>query len=185
MAKLQVTTESAEKVWESPDGQRIIFRVTMDWKGKRVVAKTYSRAIAKEGFSGEVETYEKEGKRGVEIFVKQPPKEGFTGGSTSSEGRKSGSGYQPKDEKAIQAMWAIDKAKDLTIAYGKFKETTPIDEVFSSIEAYAQGLFNMVDRVKETPEDIEVTEEEEPLPEPPEDLDKNLTIDDVKKVFDE
>lgn len=182
MPRLQVTTESAEKVWASPDGQRTIFKVTMGWKGKRVVAKTYSRAIATEGFSGEVETYEKEGKRGVETFVKQPPKEGFTGGSTSSEGRKSGSGYQPKDEKAIQAMWAIDKAKDLTIAYGKFKETTPIDEVFSSIEAYAQGLFSMVDRVKATPDE---PDEEEKPEEKTDDDEVELTLDDVRKAFDE
>lgn len=140
MPILQLTTKAAKQVWASPDGQRKIFELEMDYQGKPVIAKTYSDAIATVGWSGTVETYEKQGRNGIETFVKQPPKEGgsFGGGRGN---------YKPKDEKAIQAMWAIDKAKDVVIARG-FKATTPMDDILSEVEAYAQALYEMVPRVK-------------------------------------
>lgn len=81
MARLQVTTKDAEQVWQSPDGKITIFKVSLEYEGKAFEAKTYSKAIATVGWSGEVESYKKPGRNGDEAFVKQPQKEGGFGGS--------------------------------------------------------------------------------------------------------
>lgn len=134
-----VTTKEVKHVWSSPDNSRHINEVTMDYNGKLFKANTFSDKIATEGWSGDVESYEKEGRNGSQTFVKQVPKEGGAySGQTSTGGRTSGS-YVPKDEKAIQAMWAIgqsiaalnDKVEDLQL-----------------VEDYSKELFAMVDRVK-------------------------------------
>lgn len=78
MATLQAKTIEAKEVWKSPDGKMVLSEIAMDIDGKRAVFKTYSKAIATEGWSGTIETYEKESKKaGVppETFVKQPQKE--------------------------------------------------------------------------------------------------------------
>lgn len=76
MPQLEVKTTKSEVMWKSPDGQRVIYKVGLSSDAGDVEAKTYSKDIAQEGWSGTVETYEKEGKFGSETFVKQPPKEG-------------------------------------------------------------------------------------------------------------
>lgn len=134
MPKMTITTKSSEQVWSG--GGRTIWKVVLEINGKLFNAKTYSSAIADVGFSGEVETYERDGKYGAETFVRQVPKEGgFSGGS-------SGGGYQPKDEKAIQAMWSIGQA--IQALSEKAKDSINL----SDIEANAQELFLMVGRVK-------------------------------------
>ncbi len=95
------TTKQAESIWRSPDGAKEIFKVTIDVGGEEFQAKTYSKDISKVGWTGSLESYEKEGKFGSETFVKQPQKEGGYGGRGN---------YTPKDDKAIQAMWAIGQA---------------------------------------------------------------------------
>lgn len=149
-----VTTKTAKQVWSSPDGQRKIHAVTLEWQGKTLQAKTYSDAIGTIDWQGNVETYEKESRNGPETFVKQPPKENPGYGSTSGGSSRSGSGYTPKDEKAIQAMWAIDKAKDVVLAL-PLDPKGPMDDVEAAIEEWAQRLFAMVSRVKATPSDTE------------------------------
>lgn len=141
MPTLEVTTKSAEQVWKSPDGQRVIYKVALDYNGQTLSAKTYSQAIATEGWSGTIESYEKEGRNGAETFVKQPPKENPGYGSTS--GGSSRSNYAPRDDSHIKAQWAIGQAATLVTA----AETgTNID--LEAIEALAKDLFAMVDRVK-------------------------------------
>lgn len=73
-------------------------------------------------------------------FKKENPNYGGGGGSF---GGSSGSkpGYTPKDEKAIQAMWAIGQA---VAALGQKTE----DQYPEHVEALAIKLFNMVDVVK-------------------------------------
>jgi len=148
---LEVETKSAEQIWQSPDGQRVINKLTLDYQGKEFYAKTFSRDIAKVGWKGKVETYEKVGTKGSETFVKQPPKEdGNYGGNKGSN----------KDEDAIQAMWAITKA----IEWAGIDK----DVKFTDIPSTAIIFFNMVDEVKKGKETVIEPEDEphvEPLPE--------------------
>jgi hypothetical protein len=78
----------AQQVWASPDGQRVINEVTLDVDGNPVKAKTYSKALSV-GWSGQLESYEKDGKYGPETYVKQPAKEGGFGGGQRGGGRES------------------------------------------------------------------------------------------------
>ena len=126
MAELQVTTKQSDQIWKSPDGQRTIWEVGLDYKGQVLKAKTYSQAIATVGWQGTVISEERQGRNGAETFVKQAPKEGFQ--------------RQPKDEKAISAMWAISQA----IAWLDGQES------LGTVETTAKELFIMVDRVKRT-----------------------------------
>lgn len=187
MPIFKLKTTQAEKVWASPDGKIKIFKLTMDYNGKPLDAKTYSEAIATVGFEGEVETYEKQGRNGVETFIKQVQKEGEYG---ARPGRTS---YVPKDEKAISAMWAIGQAINVA---ANSKEGYLIDPKAKdwelNIENIAQKLFLMVDRVKATPAD-EVApatgkETEEDLEASidktvTEQLPGQLSVEDIKGVF--
>lgn len=92
MPTIQATTKDAKQVWASPDGQKKIFKVVLEVDGADMQASTYSEAVAKVGWSGEAETYEKPGKFGVETFVKQAKKEGF-GGGKSYGGKPQGDQY--------------------------------------------------------------------------------------------
>jgi hypothetical protein len=131
---MQVTTKRSEQVWKSLDGQRTIYKVYFDVNGQEAMAKSYSSAIAAQGFSGQVETYEKQGNNGPETFVKQVPKEQVPGG---------GSGYTPRDDMAIRAQWSIGQA---IIYVGEVAEN--VDRM-ETVEQIATKLFAMVDRVKE------------------------------------
>lgn len=143
MPQLSVTTADAREVWRSPDGQRIIWLVSLSHEGKTFAAKTYSKAIATVGWSGSIESYDKPGKNGNETFVKQAAKEGGQEASRT----------QPKDEAAIKAMWAINAA----IAFDHKNEL-----VIEELETLAKELFAMVDRVK-TGQDTVYTPTEEEL----------------------
>lgn len=148
----ETTTKESRSVWKSPDGQREIHEVVLDYEGKPVTAKTYSHDIAVVGWQGTVESYEKQGRNGTETFVKQPPKEGggYGGGNTAQTGSPGNRGsYQAKDEKAIQAMWAIGQSVQL------LRSETEKEYEIGSIELFAQELFAMVDRVKATPQDVD------------------------------
>lgn len=104
-----VRTKSASSVWRSPDGQREIFEVIFDYQGQELKAKTYSKAITQEGWSGTVETSEKEGKYGLETWVKQPQREG---------GYQGGGGYRGGGggAKADPFTMYLSYAKDLAVA---------------------------------------------------------------------
>lgn len=124
----QAVTKRATEVWKSPDGARVLYEVVVEVNGKLVKAKTWSAKIAQPGFTGDLESYQKEGRDGTETFVKQKPKEGYGGGG----------GRQPKDEAAIKAMWAI----------GQSIQFNGADASMGDIETGAETLFDMVDRVK-------------------------------------
>lgn len=185
MAQFETKVTAVENVWKSPDGQREIFKVTMDYDGQSVQAKTFSKEIATVGWAGTVETYEKESKGDypAETYVKQPQKEGgYRGGGG---GR---SNYVPKDEKAIQAMWAIGQAVNLIGPGGA--DADMAQRVAVTYEVAVQ-LFAMVDDVKSADSDDsatdkgnpqkvldEVFEPEETLPEMPENF-----LKDVEDIF--
>jgi hypothetical protein len=169
MGLMRLKTTSSRQVWVSSDAKIKIFELGMEYEGKPVKAKTYSAAIAVPGWEGEAETYEKQSKNGLETFVRQPPKEDGQYGSHSSTG--TGKTYTPKDEKAIQAMWAIDKAKDIALAF----KPEDIPKTLDSTEWLAQELFLMVDRVKAVTVDAinpapQVPDVVHPVPDDPIDL---------------
>lgn len=124
MPQFETKTTEAESVWKSPDGQREIFKVILDIDGKPLMAKTYSKDISSVGWTGTVETYEKQGRNGSETFVKQPPKEGFSGGGGFSKG-----GFKPQGD---QFTMYLSYAKDIAVAMVKDGK---LDE-----NAYAQVL---------------------------------------------
>lgn len=133
MPEMTVTTKASREVWKSPDGQRTISEVILDYNGTEFKGKTYSNAIAVEGFSGEVETYEKQGKQGVETFVKQKAKEGgYSGGGKSFS--------KDKDPFAMYLSYA----KDIAIACvvnGAFANAM-YAEMLEAVSAGGEQLFN-------------------------------------------
>lgn len=180
MPQFEVKTTEARSVWKSPDGQREIFDVTLDYDGQAVSASTYSKDIATVGWSGTVETYEKEGKGGrpSQTFVKQPPKEnpGYgNSSSTSSTSSRSG-GYVPKDEKAIQAMWSIGQSVNAHVG----SEGLDAAEL-TSVRDYAIELFHMVDAVKaDTSAEPEAASKEDVVVE---DIPEQMDMTEIDKIF--
>lgn len=100
---------SSTQIWASPDGQRKIYELTIQLDtGQTVTAKSYSDRLTT-GFVGDIETYEKPGRNGVETFAKQAPKEG---GFTPGGGFKAG-GAKPM---ADPFTMYLSYAKDLLVA---------------------------------------------------------------------
>lgn len=124
---MQVKTTNSEQVWQSPDGQKTIWEVTLKAEGgNEYRLKTYSEAVAQLGFEGEVESYLNN--RG-ERFVRQKL-------------AKKASVYG-RDDDAIRAQWAIGQAINLaSVKMDKEQITLPV------IEQYAKELFATVSRVK-------------------------------------
>lgn len=124
---MNVKTTNVQQIWQSPDGKRTIWEVTLragdnhDYK-----LKTYSPEIARLGFSGEVRSYlNPRGDR----FVRQVTAD------------KHG-GYQ-RDDNAIRAQWAIGQAINLaSVKMDREAITLPV------IEEYARELYATVSRVK-------------------------------------
>lgn len=144
-----VTVKAAEVVWKSPDGQRVLQKVTFNVAGQDMVAKTYSSDIPVVDWSGDIETYEKEGKFGSETYVRQAPKEGgFGGGSSSSAGTASpgtsGSRGNSQASKFDNFTMYLSYAKDLAVASivdGKLD-----DELYSRLlEAVSAGGEQLYD----------------------------------------
>lgn len=134
MPLLEVTTKKAEQVWASPDGQRVIYELEMEWQGKPVRAKTYSKDIATVGWFGNVETYERPGRKGPETFVKQPQKEGdFRGGG------------KPRNAPSDTFTMYLSYAKDLVVAHitSQTKEgaALSLDDSVAAIIQYGIQLY--------------------------------------------
>lgn len=154
MPTLSVKTVTSEKVWASPDGQKTIYKVSLDFGGKQAEAKTYSQAIATVGWQGEVETYEKQGRNGTETFVKQPQKEqGSYGGGRSHGGYK-------KPEFDNFTMY-LSYAKDLVVASiheGKF-DGDLYDSLLTATAAGGAELYASRPNAEPTPA-VEPSKEE-------------------------
>jgi|GEM_PF-2617905 len=131
---MQVKTTDTEQLWQSPDGQKIIWGVTLQTQtGETYHLKTYSKQIGSLGFNGEVESYTTP--RG-DRFVRQVQKTPVPAKSAS---------YQ-RDDNAIRAQWAIGQAINLAaVKMDKEAITLPV------IEGYAKELFATVSRVKGEP----------------------------------
>ncbi len=94
--------KEAQEVWKAPDGQRTLYTITVDTEHGEVALKTWSNQISKVGWTGDLETYEKEGKNGLETFAKQPLKEGGFGGGAK--------GKTPIDTRTMYISYAKDVA---------------------------------------------------------------------------
>lgn len=136
MAKLNVTTKTAEEVWSSPDKKITIFKVGLEYEGKSFTCKTYSKAIATPGWSGEVESYEKPGRNGSETFVKQSQKEGgWSGGG--------GGAKREQDPYTMYLSYAKDLAGFCTVttAKGVVFDSTSYAEMLAAVEAGGAQLY--------------------------------------------
>ena len=133
---MKVTTETdGKQMWQSPDGQKTIWQVTVkDENGKADGLQTFSEAIAKKGFEGDVETYQKGDKR----FVKQVQQEGgYKGGGNNATRLKADATKQ----REIRAEWAIAKAIQ---TLGIF----PLDDAaLKQVEEVSVKLYDLVDTV--------------------------------------
>lgn len=161
-----VTVDRSEVIWQK--GDRTIHSVTMNYQGSPFTAKTFSGAIAKVGWSGDVEVYKKQGQQGPDQFVKQAPKEEGSYGQGSTSQSESSS-YPKKDEKAIQAMWAISQS---IAAHSAATELDPAS--LESVQGYAVELFKMVDEVKKG------SQTDEPVYEP---IDGDVSLDEIDSIF--
>lgn len=140
---MQVKTTDVEQLWQSPDGQKTIWGVTLKSStGDTYRLKTYSKQIGSLGFSGDVESYTTP--RG-DRFVRQVQK-------AQAPAKAS---YQ-RDDNAIRAQWAIGQAINLaSVKMPKDDITLPV------IETYAKELFATVSRVKGEPVTAETEREAE------------------------
>jgi hypothetical protein len=131
---MKVKTTHTEQIWQSPDGTRKIWEVTLkDESGSDYRLKTYSPKVGSLGFEGDVKSYVN---RYGERFVRQVLPEKAT---------SKGGGYT-RDDSAIRAQWAIGQAINLAaVKMDKDAITLPI------IEKYAKELFATVSRVKGEP----------------------------------
>lgn len=152
MPQLEVKTVSANEVWSK--GDVTIWELNLEYQGKPVSAKTYSKAIATPGWSGTVETYEKANNRGgSDTFVKQPQKEGYGGGG----GYRGGGGGGKKD--ADPFTMYLSYAKDVALACleisslaktaGKLSFNAELyEEVLAAVEAGGEQLFSGREKAK-------------------------------------
>jgi len=125
---MQVTTTDTKQVWQSPDGEKTIWEVTLRGEDdKEYGLKTFSSAVGTLGFTGDVETYvNQRGDRFVRQVVKKQP-------------------VMAGDQRdlSIRAQWAIGQAIALASATMDKKSIT-----MGVIEKYAKDLFASVSRVK-------------------------------------
>lgn len=171
MPQLEVKTTKSEVMWKSPDGQRIIYKVSLSTDAGDVEAKTYSKDIAQEGWSGTVETYEKEGKFGSETFVKQPPKEGnFVPQGSASTRATSG-----KTANFDTFTMYLSYAKDIVVA--QIAAGEKIDYA-RAIELTLGGGHMLYEGRPDAAPKKEAVDEVHPV-------DKEVSMEDLNKLFPE
>lgn len=147
MPQVQAKTTNAKEIWKSPDGQRVIYEVTIDVDGNPMTAKTYSKAISEIGWSGTVESYEKAGRNGSETFLKQPPKEGgFTPGGYSGGGKS----YAPKGDNFTMFL---SYAKDIAVALIEADKYSveQLAEIVNDVGTAGMQLYDMRPDATEKP----------------------------------
>lgn len=175
MPKFHAKTTQAEQVWASPDGQRTIYEVVLDTGQGSAKAKTYSAAIAKVGFDGELDSYEKVGKMGPETYVRQVQKEGgYQGGG----GFKGGGGRAPVDPFTMYLSYAKDIAVALITAG---KGTIDQDKYAEALDIVLHGGKTLFEGRPDAPGS---KPDGEPLPEPEPETDVNQTPIDMKSLND-
>lgn len=119
---MKVKTTKSSEVWQSEDGQRKIWQVTLqDEKGTDYQLKTYSPKVGAVGWQGDVESYlNPRGDRFVRI---------------AGEGHKGG-----RDE-TIKAEWSINQAVQIWIAQGCDPKS------YKNIQDEARYFYNMIEKI--------------------------------------
>lgn len=103
---------NGEPVWQSPDGQRKLWKVTVDVNGNQAEVSTFSGKLAQVGFNGEMESYERTNNQGGnDTFVKQPQQEQPAGGYRGN----SGSGFKAAAPRDNFTMY-LSYSKDIAVA---------------------------------------------------------------------
>lgn len=136
------TENNGTPAWTSPDGEKHIWNITVQNLDSNQVlqCKTWEQVLAVAGYRGEIETYDKVDKRGINETWASPPRPQRQGGYQGK------SNYVPRDDAAIKAMWAIGQA--VATYQPTVAANGPSGMHIADIELYAIDLFNMVDRVK-------------------------------------
>ncbi len=141
--KIVSVANNGAPAWQSPDGQRKIWQVTVDVNGKQAPCKTYSQVLSQVGYQGMIETYEKANNRGgIDTFIKQPAQDP----QQAAQGRPySGGGQQSASQQSPYTMY-LSYAKDVAVALiGKgvaFSETDLLMEL-KKIAAGGEFLYDM------------------------------------------
>lgn len=156
MPKVSGKVTQSKSVWRSPDGSREIFELMLDVDGKQFRAKTYSKDISQVGWSGEVETYEKQGRNGSETFVKQPPKES---GWSSGGGRGFGGGQKiPVDNYTMYLSYVKDIA--VALINGKAYTVERLNEIANDVATAGEMFYEMRPDNKDKVADVPATQDE-------------------------
>lgn len=171
MPVINGTTKSSKQVWASPDGQKKIFKIVLDVGGADMQASTYSEPIAQIGWTGELDTYEKEGKYGSETFVRQPKKEGFGGSFGGGSGGKS---YSAKPQGDQYAMY-LSYAKDLLVAMINNGKVVDLETALQLVIGGGHALYDSRPNASDVKQEAPV---EQPKSEP------NHIKEDLDSLFD-
>lgn len=119
-----------DKPWSSPDGKVTIWTIKLEVDGERNTQSTMSKAIATEGFQGDVEIYTNQ--KGKD-YVRQAPKEDF------------GSNARTPDDTQdnIARSVALKAAVDFGAATVNDKFTPTEEQILVTADKFLAWLQNM------------------------------------------
>lgn len=140
----KVTAVSTKtKQWEGKYGPMVDHYVKLEGVDAPVVVTKKPDSRAPQEGDELYGTLDMGGKFGPKFKAESKP---FGGGAPSGGGGGSKPSYQPKDEKAIQAMWAIGQA---VTALGPITDKKqPVADYALAVETVATELFGLVDVIK-------------------------------------
>lgn len=165
--KIQAVSKQT-KPWTGTYGAMIDYRLKLDGVDEVVVLSKKADSPAPTANDELFGSIDMSGKFGPKFVVDRSRFGGSSGGGSGSK-----PAYQPKDEKAIQAMWAIGQS---VTAYGQLGAKETPQEYSGKVSELAVELFGMVDFVKGSQgeaSDSGTDTVNENVP------DKQLTVDDI------
>lgn len=137
--KIQAVSKQT-KPWTGTYGAMIDYRLKLDGLDEVVVLSKKADSPAPAAGNELFGSVDMSGKFGPKFVVDRSRFGGSSGGGSGSK-----PAYQPKDEKAIQAMWAIGQS---VAAYGTVGAKETVQEYSGKVSDMAVELFGMVDFVK-------------------------------------
>lgn len=156
----QVSTRPPE-AWQSSYGPMEKYKVIVNGYDDPVALnrKPGNRPQVGESLYGTVESTP----YGLKFNREDKPQFANPSGQNTQSGKAS-STYVPRDDKAIQAQWAIGQAVQISIALGRHED-------LGTIESLAKDMFSMIDRVKDSKDLTDFIGDIPDFPtDPPEDL---------------
>lgn len=137
-----IILQSAKTTWVDPEPFQIpngptITTIKLEVDGKNDLYKTMSKALAIEGWQGDVEVYTNDSGK---TYVRQAPKEdsGYNKPSGSSN-------YQPKDNTSItlNMVW-----KTILNISGLPEDEAQFDSLFKIVEEHTERLVEIAEKIK-------------------------------------